>query len=622
MQKKFIKVTSLIISIAMALTIVVAFLLQTFVSLKNGKTEIDYLLNEVSTKIAENDVSVAQLKESLGQDYLARARAFSYMISQKPEIVTSAEELQKIVKLLDVDEVHVTDENGVIHWGTVPDYYNFDMRGAEQTAEFIPILSNPSLEIAQEPQPNGTKNILFQYIGVSRLDKTGIVQIGMQPSRLESALENNKIEKILERYCDGSEGVFALDQQDVVIWHENDSLIGKTAEEIGLKGGSSAYFDKEKMVHISGEKQYIRAQQIDDYIIVAEMDNAYMMSGRNMQILVLLVSDILVVLVMISAIGWLLRKQIVTPMGQIVGELKKIEEGDLNVTVNIHSCPEFSMLSGGINTMVGSIRTKMEETAKLLENQKQVALQIHHSAGNLDEFSQENLETANHIADGATEQAASMEELAANISTLAQQMKEDTVKASQASEVTLEFSEALHLGMDKLQNLVASMHEVNQMSNQIKDVVNVIDNISFQTNMLALNAAVEAARAGEAGKGFSVVAEEVRMLAGKSAESAKQTADMIGRSIQVMGTGEEAAVEAAKTIQAVLEKAQTASSLTNDIAAAADKQTDTIIQIRASGEQISNVIQNNSQLAEEGRTGVSKLMTEIQGLRTLAEESL
>lgn len=618
MQKKFIKVTGRIIALAMLITILVAFSLQTLSANGDARGNMADTLTEVQARMAENDQSIAELKKSLGEDYLARTRAFSYIISEKPEILTSSAELGQVMKLLDVDELNVTDEQGVIRWGTAPEYFGFDMHDSDQTAEFLPMLTDKSFELAQAPQPNGSKGILFQYIGVARMDKAGVVQIGMQPTRLEAALSANAIGKVLERYNDADSAVFAVNKEDgTVAWHPNDALTGKSAQEIGLKNGAEALLGKYVNGKIDGKRLCLTAQEAGGYYVVAQMDRRAIAATRNMQALVLLVSDILIILVLVWQIGIQLKKQIVSPIGTIAEELRRIEGGDLDTVVDVHTCPEFTLLSDGINSMVSSIRAQMDETAGLLQNQRQVAAEVERTAARLDELSNANMATSEQIAGGSNEQAMAMEELTGNIARLADQIEKDSMKAAEASRLSGEAGQTLSRGDEELQRLVSAMHQINEMSADIRNVVKAIDDISFQTNILALNAAVEAARAGAAGKGFSVVAEEVRMLAGKSAASAKQTAEMIGRTIDVMQTGEQLAGQTADTIQAVLGQAKQANALTDEIAAASGGHAETVTQIRGSGERVSEVIRENSRLAQEGRDSAAGLLQEVHSLRSL-----
>ena len=174
----------------------------------------------------------------------------------------------------------------------------------------------------------------------------------------------------------------------------------------------------------------------------------------------------------------------------------------------------------------------------------------------------------------------------------------------------------------ELGRLADVMRQMNQMSNDIQNVVNAIDSISFQTNILALNAAVEAARAGAAGKGFAVVADEVRNLAGKSADSAKQTAEMIGQTIDIMRSGEMLSNNAEKMVRTAMDKFRQANKLTGEIVHASARQGETVSQIFMAGEQVSSVVQENSRLAGESKDGVVQLLREVEQLQKLAAQDV
>ena len=621
MQKKFIKAASIIIAAAMVVTLMVVFGFQTSIAYSNARDQLDYLLGDIEQCLLDNEEQIAQLKESTGEDYLARARAFAYMIEENPDILTSGQELNELMVLLDVDEFNVTDEKGVIRWGTVSDYYGFDMSTTDQTAPFMPILKDKSMELAQEPQPNGALGILFQYIGVSRRDKTGIVQIGMQPTRLEAALASTEIGVVLESYIENDEGVFALNVADnTVAWHSNENLIGKSAEEIGLTDGVEALFGDCNAYTVDGTKGYMSARVVGDYIVIPYLNYSSVVANRNTQAILLLISDILVVLVTVWVLNSLLKRQIVQPIQTIGGELVKIEQGDLDTKVDVRVTPEFAQLSDGINAMVDSIREKMDESSQLLAEQRDAAQQISNISVTLRSLSDQNMDTADRLAEGSAGQAEAIVRLAASIDALETQMAADNQKVNQAGHTSEEAGEYLTRGVETLSQLSAVMEQLNEMSGDIQKVVKAIDDISFQTNILALNAAVEAARAGTAGKGFAVVADEVRNLAGKSADSARQTAAMIGNTVGIMQSGRELSIQAAAVVHEAMEKSEQACKLTSEILHASARQKETVEDIRASGHMVERVIRENSQLAVESKQGVSSLLNEVETLQTLSRQ--
>ena len=193
--------------------------------------------------------------------------------------------------------------------------------------------------------------------------------------------------------------------------------------------------------------------------------------------------------------------------------------------------------------------------------------------------------------------------------------------AGKANRIVVEAKQGALDGSERMRDMMEAMNDINTASENISKIIKVIDDIAFQTNILALNAAVEAARAGAAGKGFAVVADEVRNLAGKSAESAKQTAEMIGHTVEIMQSGEHLSAQATEVIQKAMEKSALADQLTKHILEASARQQRTVQEIRSAGVQVNAVIHENSELADKSRDGVTNLLEEVQILQSLANHN-
>ncbi len=221
------------------------------------------------------------------------------------------------------------------------------------------------------------------------------------------------------------------------------------------------------------------------------------------------------------------------------------------------------------------------------------------------------------LSQGSTEQASSIEELTESMEQIASQTKQNAVNANQASDLAVNAKEDVIKGNGKMQEMLTSMEDISQSSTNISKIIKVIDDIAFQTNILALNAAVEAARAGQHGKGFAVVAEEVRNLAVRSAEAAKETTALIEGSINKVQTGTQIANDTAASLDEVVAEIEKSANLISSIAMASNDQASGIEQINRGIEQVSKVIQNNSATAEESAAASEELSGQSEVLKQM-----
>ncbi len=211
------------------------------------------------------------------------------------------------------------------------------------------------------------------------------------------------------------------------------------------------------------------------------------------------------------------------------------------------------------------------------------------------------------LASGTTEQASAIDELSSTISNISVQIENTARNAQKANELSEQSKEKISIQNGEMTHMLSAMEEIKTKSNEIQNIIKAIDDIAFQTNILALNAAVEAARAGDAGKGFAVVADEVRNLAGKSAEAAKNTGDLITATIEAVTNGSTIAEKTADIMKEVIEISGKTDKLIEEISEAAAAQAESIQQVNIGIGQIATVVQQNSATAEETAASCEEL---------------
>lgn len=289
------------------------------------------------------------------------------------------------------------------------------------------------------------------------------------------------------------------------------------------------------------------------------------------------------------------------PLVNLTRAANKVASGNLDVEISVDSRDEIGALAQAFARMTAN-------TNEALSNINSAAEQV--AAG-----SKQVSDSSMALSQGATEQASSIEELTASLEEISSQTELNAENANQANELAVNVENDAQRGNTQMKEMLNAMQEINTSSANISKIIKVIDEIAFQTNILALNAAVEAARAGQHGKGFAVVAEEVRNLAARSANAAKETTDMIESSIQKVEDGTEIANETAGALNEIVELISKAAAIINDIAIASNEQATAIGQINQGIMQVSQVVQTNSATSEEGAAASEELSSQAELLK-------
>lgn len=257
---------------------------------------------------------------------------------------------------------------------------------------------------------------------------------------------------------------------------------------------------------------------------------------------------------------------------------------------------------------------------KIISSFNDVMSELETAAQQVSSGSEQVSSGAQALSQGTTEQASAVEELAASVGDISTKVRQNAESAATANETVHLVSSELNESNRKMQTMIAAITDISDASSEIGKIIKTIDDIAFQTNILALNAAVEAARAGAAGKGFAVVAEEVRNLAGKSAEAAKNTTGLIETTVAAVKNGTEIAHETASSMIAVVDGAMKVESLIASISDSSVEQANAINQVTQGLDQVSAVVQTNSATAEESAAASEQLSSQAEMLSQMVGE--
>jgi len=290
-------------------------------------------------------------------------------------------------------------------------------------------------------------------------------------------------------------------------------------------------------------------------------------------------------------------------MGEISDCLHKIADGNLTRTIAMEMDGDYR----GIKQSVNEIATNLHKTMSEIRAASTQVL-----AG-----SQQISASATDLANGANKQAGSIAQLNNSVDLINQQTQQNAASASEANELSNTSSDNARDGNNAMKHTLEAMRDIKAASGDITKIIQAIEGIAFQTNLLALNAAVEAARAGEHGRGFSIVAEEVRSLAGRSKDSVSETTALIETTNDKVESGSAIANTMAESLDRIVENTDKVRDIVSAIADASGNQAAAIQQISAELTQVSDVVQSNSAVSEEAAAAAQELNSQAEMLQQL-----
>jgi len=294
---------------------------------------------------------------------------------------------------------------------------------------------------------------------------------------------------------------------------------------------------------------------------------------------------------------------IVVPINEARGVIEGMANRDLTKEVVGNYKGQLDDFKSDINNARANLHDALTQVAAASDQVGSASVQIASSSQTL--------------AEGAAEQAASLEETSSSLEEMSSMVNQNAENANQANNLMQEAQQVINRATQSMTNLTTQMGEISKASEDTQKIIKTIDEIAFQTNLLALNAAVEAARAGEAGAGFAVVAEEVRNLAMRSAEAAKNTADLIEDTVKRVNGGSDIVGKTNEEFQEVSTSASKVGELVGEIAAAAAEEAKGIDEVNKAIVEMDKVTQQNAANSEESASAAEELTAQAEDLNNM-----
>lgn len=344
-------------------------------------------------------------------------------------------------------------------------------------------------------------------------------------------------------------------------------------------------------------------------------------------------------------------ESILVPLHEVEAVAKELTDGNLHSTLDYRSDDEIGRLAHSMRKSIRILGSYVDDIGRAMkmfaegnfdvqpevewkgdfvgilnsfmlfeESMAETIKGIQHVSDEVSGAADQVASSSNDLADGATNQAAVVEELTATVAGVSEQVGKNSQSAKEIRGRVDELGNAILESNGKMRDMVDSMNEINGASKEIDKIIATINEIASQTNLLALNASIEAARAGEAGKGFAVVANQVNVLADQSAQAAKESATLIETSVKAVEKGMVIAGQTASQLQEVAENSQIITKEVTNIAETLETQTTEIQQINDGIEQINDVVQTNSATSEECAAASQEMSSEAENLREMIKK--
>lgn len=391
--------------------------------------------------------------------------------------------------------------------------------------------------------------------------------------------------------------------------------------------------------------RYLLMAVISAAFSIAVTAGIYTGGFSNLILSVLLAVNVLILIFLAFVFIGKTNRLLNRPMGEIIKAVGALAEGDVDIDLSDGVPGDLGRLINSLRILSENIREQAHVADKiaagdltvkvpirsehdilgkklyaLIKKNNRLLREINSCAEQVSSGAKSIAESSQYLAQGAQEQSASIEEITTTVDEIAERTKRNAEKAGDVNTQAIGARDEAARGNERIQKMLVSMENIKSASENIAKIISVIESIAFQTNILALNAAIEAARAGIHGKGFAVVADQVKNLAGKSSQAAKEIAEIIQDCTNRVSEGMTDALTTADDLKRITEGVQNVTALINDIAIATTEQAEGLEQVRAAISQVSVVVQSNTATSEEAAAASQELAGQAALLMSMVEK--
>lgn len=599
-------------------------------------------VNEVKKQISERERYIEITKQGFNEYLLMATKAAANVLEYTPEDKIN-DKLEKLAKEIGVPEIHITDENGVLKWGNMSQLFGYDFDSSEQSRPFMEALENKNYQVVQEPMKRGLDGKLFQYITVARQDKPGIVQIGLEPKRMEKILSSLDIKTFSKSLEFGDGGyIVILDTEGITLSYQSEELIGADVTE--YEWGKEVVSKKQgsRVFNFEGEEKVISYSTIDDKYIVCAIIPTSEYVGRAKGVVGSSILSIIIALILSTVFILLLMSKLITKrIRKLLEVMEEVGNGNLDVQIKDKSNDEVSLLNKSFKDMVDNLKNMVSNINISSEKLNKTSNGLAQAAEQTAAAGQQIASSINEIAGGANNQVEEIHESMSQLSSLESTIGQLNGSTKDIEEQAKTIKKRNNEGINAINDLKVKfgnnkkasktvgkkIHMLSNKSNQIGDITESITSIAEQTSLLALNASIEAARAGDAGKGFAVVAHEIRNLADDASQAANNINIIISNIKEDVDESVKAMEEAGVYIQETNKGLDNTVSVFNDLSNANDIIIDLIDnlntvkeQLNVKKENVSTSIDNIASVSEETAASTEEISATTEEQAATYEE--